>query len=288
MTHLRDRVPDLLKRPVRAVRHQYRMLTASGRVLPSVILAGVQKGGTTSLYHQLRAHPKVLWVPSKGTHYFDLHYSRGPTWYRSRCPHQRSVQRNEARSSGKALVAESCGYYFDHPLAPVHCAETLPGCRVIIMLRNPVERTYSHYHDITRKGLESLPFEEAIDRESSRLAGEIDKIVSDPNYYSSAHRHHSYLARSTYIDHVQRWFEAMGRENVVVLNSEHYYRDMAREYARVLEFLNLPEWRPAEFEKRNVGGYSKISQGTRAKLEDYFGPHNKRLYDYLGVDFGWD
>ena len=49
-----------------------------------MILAGVQKGGTTSLYHQLGAHSDVLWVPSKGTHYFDLNYSRGLTWYRSR------------------------------------------------------------------------------------------------------------------------------------------------------------------------------------------------------------
>jgi len=283
----RDDVPEPIRRVLGPIRHVFRMATASGRALPSVVLAGVQKGGTTSLYHQLRVHPNVAWCRGKGTHYFDLGYGHSFTWYRSQFPHRRTMARQERRAGGAVITAESCGYYFDHPAAAGRCAETLPDTRVIIMLRNPIKRAYSHYYDSVRKGYEPLSFEEALEQESERTEGEAQKLLADPGYYSVAHRQLTYLSRGVYIDHVRRWMEAFPRDRVLVLPSEAFYADMPTEYQRVLDFLGLPSWTPRVFEKHNAASYAPLAPETRAKLAAYYEPHNRRLYEYLGTDFGW-
>jgi hypothetical protein len=282
-----DWIPEVIKAPVRVLRTRARQATAGQRVLPDVILAGVQKGGTTSLFSQLRVHPNVLWAQSKGSHYFDLEYHRGLDWYRSQCPLQRTVSAAEASSGVRPLVAESSGYYFDHPLAPERCAATLPNARVIIMLRNPVDRAYSHYHDTQGKGFEPLSFEDAIDQEASRFEGIEDEFARDEHLYSLTHHRQGYLSRGIYIHHVRRWMEAMSRENVLVLRSESFYSDTPAEYARTLRFLCLPEWKPTVFKKENAGKYEPMPAKVRDRLAEFFAPYNEQLAEYTGTDFDW-
>ena len=76
---------------------------------------------------------------------------------------------------------------------------------------------------------------------------------------------------------------------MLVLKSEDFFGDAPDALERVLDFLELPEWKPDHLPVKNKGSYTRqMSPETRARLRDFFEPHNQRLYDYLGTDFGWE
>ena len=93
------------------------------------------------------------------------------------------------------VTGEATPYYIFHPTAPNCIAKVLPNVKLITLIRNPVDRAYSHYNHMVRVGREPLPFEEAIEHEAERLAGEEEKIIADPRYSTFNHLHYSYLAR---------------------------------------------------------------------------------------------
>ena len=86
-------------------------------------------------------------------------------------------------------------------------AVDVPDIRLVILLRDPVERAYSHYKERLRNGGEALDFEDALDAEPARLQGEAERIVAEPGYHSVAHEDHSYVAQGRYLDMLPRWFE---------------------------------------------------------------------------------
>jgi hypothetical protein len=107
----------------------------------------------------------------------------------------------------------------------------------------------------------------------------------------------SYLSRGVYVDQLVRWAGHFDREQTLVLKSEDFFRDPVRTLGAVLGFLGLPEWEPdpsgprgknGDERKKFKGKYKQeMAPETRRRLEEYFEPHNRRLYDYLGRDFGW-
>src|SRR5437763_14184288 len=117
----------------------------------------------------------------------------------------------------------------------------LPKVKLIVMLRNPVDRAYSHYYDERAGGHEQyLSFEEAIDREEKRLAGELEKMQVDEYYQSYNHRHFSYRARGIYVDQLSTWMKFFPKEQILILESEDFYLNSAAVLKRSLEFLRLP------------------------------------------------
>src|SRR5437762_1657829 len=127
-----------------SVRRLYRNLSAPWRRLPDYIIVGAQKSGTTSLWAYLNEHPYVQPVLNKETNYFDSNYNRGPAWYRSHFPLMKR-DNSCATPVSKTLTGESCANYIFHPLAPQRAAETVPRAKIIFLLRNPVDRAFSHY-----------------------------------------------------------------------------------------------------------------------------------------------
>ena len=116
-------------------------LTSRWRLQPSFIIAGAQRAGTTTLYRVLSEHPAVARpTASKGIGYFDLHYARGPRWYRGHFPLAWGARRTHGPD---ATTFESSGYYLFHPLAASRIAHDLPDVKVVVMVREPVERAYS-------------------------------------------------------------------------------------------------------------------------------------------------
>ncbi len=272
----------------------YGRLTASLRELPDFVIIGAKRGGTTSLFRYLSEHPCV--VPNfprrlkvKGIHFFDTNYHRGVPWYRSHFASGLYRRRVERRSMHRAVCGESSPYYLFHPHAPRRAAETIPEAKLIVLLRNPVDRAYSHYRERARHGVETLTFEEAIEREPERLAGEIERIREDERYMSFAHEHLSYLSQSCYLESLQRWLKCFPRERVLILLSEDLYSDPAATYARTLEFLDLRPHEPRAFEAYNYVSSSPMDPRTRERLVEQFRTHNRRLAEYLGMDLsGWE
>ncbi len=271
----------------------YRGITSPMRLLPDFLIIGTQRGGTTSLFHYLQAHPFIRPAVNKDLHFFDRRYNKGLAWYRGHFPTW--IERSYAqRIHGQAfLTGEASPSYIFHPHAPRRVAQAIPRVKLIVLLRNPVSRAYSQYLHAVELGHETLSFEEAIEGEEERTAREWEKMLQDEHYYSEEFKHRSYLSKGIYVDQLQAWMSLFPREQFLILKSEDFYADPATIFKQVLAFLNLPDM-GIKLEKQTFKLYnnniysSRMDVAMRKRLIAYFEPHNARLYDFLGVDFGWD
>lgn len=272
----------LLLAPQYGFKRAYRRLTIPFRLKPNFIIVGVQKGGTTSLFNYLAQHPRIKLPQEKEPGFFGHKYHQGMNWYQSLFPAVWSSIDREIFITGEA----STDYIFN-PHAPRRVAEILPEVKIIALLRNPVERAYSHYHHVVRLKREPLSFEAAIAKEEERVGPIIQRMKTDENYYHIGFNSYSYLSRGIYVDQLQAWFEWFDREQILILRSEDLQTDLPNLYQKVLDFLELPPWQLKLIQKYNCGHYQPMNPATRQYLVEYFSPHNERLYEYLGVDFHW-
>jgi hypothetical protein len=265
-------------------RHLWRSATAPIRTLPNFVIIGAQKCGTSFLYQLLVQHPHVKPAFGKEVHYFDLNFRKGDNWYRSYFPVQ-------VRNSRKYITGEASPYYLFHPHAARRASTVVPDAKLIVLLRNPVDRAYSHYqHQVKRgkgEGRETLTFEEAIEAEERILPGEVSKMLQDEYYESVIHRTRSYLSRGKYIDQLLVWSSFFQRKQMLILKSEDLFNDTTNTLERMLGFLGIPHWAPETYYIPNKREYTGVSPLIRQQLDEYYKPHNQRLYEYLGVNLGW-
>lgn len=260
----------------------YRQLTSQDRVLPDFIIIGVQKGGTSSLYQYLTRHPNVLPGYKKEVKFFDGNYQKGLDWYRYNFPFESQMNDSQAQTG------EASPTYVFHPLVPRRIKESLPNVKLILLLRDPVSRAYSHYQGNVRRGHETLSFQQAIEQEQHRLEGEREKIIADQSYPMYRYIVFSYLARGIYIDQVRAWFQSFPRQQMLILKSEAFFRDPTNTYNQVLKFLGLPDWQLDDFDIFNIGSYEKMDPQLEDSLKAYFSPYNQELYELIGEDFNWE
>jgi Sulfotransferase domain len=266
---------------------RFRLLTGPLRVLPDYIIIGAQKCGTTSLYRYLNEHPEIAAAAGKEVHYFDWHYSRGTSWYRAHFPTAFTRAMFHARTGKHLITGEASPYYLFHPHAPSRIKALLPSIKLIVLLRDPVERAFSSYHHQVRAGRESLSFAEAVDQEPARLASDLQRLSRDQSYKGAAHRRFSYVARGVYADQLDPWFRLFTRDQLLVIRSEDFFDDPATTVSEVLQFLGLSPARTTGYRRFNAGEYADMDPALKARLTKYFAPHNERLYELLGRDLGW-
>ncbi len=191
---------------------------------PGFLIVGAQRSGTTSLFRALALHPQVRSpLFHKGVHYFDVQYTQGRSWYLGHFP-----LRRPGRAPGedsRVITGEASPYYIHHPAAPARIRADLPDVRLVVLLRDPVERAYSAYQHEVARGFEHEEFERALDLEPRRLAGETERLLANPGYRSLSHQHHAYVDRSRYARQVRRLFELFGEDRVLVLDSEDFFAD---------------------------------------------------------------
>jgi hypothetical protein len=285
---LRKSVPEPLKKVGRAGSVRWGTATAGIRMRPAFILAGAQRTGTTSLFRALMAHPLVH--PAnfhKGVNYFDVNYARGMAWYQGHFPVRRLAELRARRRDASPVTFDASGYYMFHPLAAERMAADLPDVKIITMVRDPIERAHSaHKHELAR-GFETEPFERAISLEDDRLAGEVERICSEPGYYSSTHRHHAYVRRGQYAEQLQRLLKHFTADQLLVVESENFFEKPELEFERVLRFLELPVEMPERFDRYNARPRAPMSEETRAHLLEHFRPHDEALADLLGHRPAW-
>jgi len=284
-----ERIPSL-PAPVRAVARTTRWTlgraTSGLRTLPDFLVIGAQKAGTTALYAYLRWHPSVLGPSWKEVSYFDRHFPRGAAWYRGQFP-TRGHRERVRRRTGWAAVGEASPSYVFHPLAPARVAELLPHARLVALVRDPVHRAYSHFQHEVALGREPLSFEEALEREEERLAGEIERMCREPTYFSAPWWDHAYQARGRYAEQLERWLDAFPREQLHVVVSEEMGSRPASTYASVLEFLGLPHHALREFPRIFERAYPPMAASTQARLATGFAEANGRLETLLGRRLDW-
>ena len=268
---------------LRRVDDVYRSATASMRALPDFLIIGEAKCGTTSLYDDLVDHRTVLEAAAKEVHFFDLRYHRGLDWYKAQFPLLWRIRKDSPR----VQTGEASPYYMFHPHAPQRIKDAVPDVKLIVMLRNPVERAYSHYQHECRRQREALSFEDAVNKEPERLRGEVERMLEDPRYNSREHRRHAYVTRGVYVDSLQKVMRVFGPDQLLVIRSEDYFAAPDATLRQVLDFLGVPARQPRRFARKNVGSYAPINPDLRRRLAEFYAPHNARLYELLGVDYGW-
>jgi Sulfotransferase domain len=262
--------------------------------LPTFLVVGAMRSGTTSLYRYLQAHPQVH-IPRKEIHFFDRRFDRGLDWYRSRFEGW----------SGEPAIGEATPTYMYEPEAVARIAEVLPEVRVVAMLRNPVDRAYSHYWMEHARGRDPRTFEEAVEAE---LGGD----GSD------------YLERGRYLPQLERLEATFGRARVHVALLEDLERSPGSTYAETCRFLDVDDqFRPDDLGRRvnrfvrfrsmrvramrrslpqalgigrivgrlnaASGGYPPVDPALRVHLVARFAPERQALAVHLGRELpGWD
>jgi hypothetical protein len=258
-------------------RLELRLRMRERRSLPGAVILGAQKCGTSSLHNYLTQHPGVIAPLRKEVHYFDVNYDRGESWYRA----------HFGREGESGLNLDSSPYYLFHPAVPRRMHELLPDARLIVLLRDPARRAYSHYWHERDKGREDLSFEAAIDAEPARLGRAGELLASGELARSREHQLHSYLARGRYAEQLERWFAIYPRERIHILRFEDFAQDPLAGLNGTLAFLGLPPAASVSLEARNTRRYPPMEEATMARLREYFEPHNRRLEELLGRPMGW-
>jgi hypothetical protein len=284
----RASVPHPLKTAGRAVAVKVGSATSSSRQLPSFVLVGAQRAGTTSLFRALLSHPLIYSANfHKGVNYFDVNYHRDFAWYQGHFPTAASLRRRSRSTSGEPITFEASGYYLFHPCAAERLARHLPEARILAMLRDPVERAHSaHKHELAR-GYETEPFERALELEDERLAGQVERMRADRDYQSFSHRHHAYLRRSQYAEQLVRLRQFFPADRIHVIESEAFFEQPEPTYRRVLDFLQLPPVLPERFDRWNGRPSAPMPEATRARLREHFSSHDEDLATLLGREPAW-
>jgi hypothetical protein len=284
-------VPEPVKSAVLAASRTFGRFTATARILPSFLICGGQRCGTTSMYRALAAHPAVRKaVRHKGVHYFDIGYAHGPAWYRGHFPTRRAVARQSAAIGGMPIQTfESSPYYMYHPLAPARIGADLPGVKLIVLTRDPVERAYSqHAHEVARGFETETDFTRALALEPSRLDGESERLAADPSAYSFAHQHHGYRARGEYVRYLERLADVLGRDRIHVVDSAAFFAKPEQVYDEVVDFLKLPHLGRPMFEQHNARPRElAIPTRVRAALSRHYEPYDEVLGAWLGYTVSW-
>jgi hypothetical protein len=281
---------ERVKRIVHFGSRGYGKVTAHRRMLPSFLICGGQRCGTTSLYRALASHPAVIKaVLHKGVHYFDLDYERGMRWYRAHFPLQRRADRVADALGVPAQTFESSPYYMYHPHAVARIVEDLPDVRLVVLLRDPAERAYSHHaHEVARGFEAERDFLRALALEPVRLRGVREHLVAEPAAYSFSHQHHAYRARGQYIEHLERMAALVGRARIHVVDSGDFFTNPEPVYDAVLDFLDLPRMPtyPA-FDRHNARPRRGMDDSLRARLTEHYAPYDQRLARWLGRPLSW-
>jgi hypothetical protein len=282
----------------RAAVRRYGMITAANRPDPDFMIIGAKRGGSTSLYFDLLAHPGVvaLFPPphpllkaeaTKGIHYFDSNFFRGERWFRSYLPSRRSKERHAARYGHAAVAGEASPYYLFHPAAAERAHATVPTTRLIVILRDPVLRAYSHWKERRREGAEPLAFVDALAAEEDRIAGAAERLARDPRFYSYAHEQQSYARQGEYDVALREWLRWYERDRLLVLSAEDYYADPAGTLDEVRSFLALPSFGFPSGAVRNAAAGDSLDAGVARRLAARFASHNDALQLMTGRTFRW-
>jgi hypothetical protein len=270
--------------------------------LPNFVIIGAQKSGTTSLAYYLKAHPQVYMAPRKEVRYFDLNYDKGTQWYME----QFAGSKKKHRAVGEATPS-----YMSFEEVPARMAQVIPQARLIAILRDPVDRAYSHYWHNRSRGLQPLEFADALAAEPEHIASE------DPT--DRRYRFHVYEKRGHYLEQLQRVCQYYPRESLHVLLFEDLRDAPLETFQKVCRFLQVDDtvappnlgmvfnsftplkgrarklrslvWRVPPTLQRTInrvnpetGSYPPMDPSLRAELQRQYAEDNAALAAWLGRD----
>lgn len=260
-----------------------------GGVLPDFLIIGAMKSGTTTLFNTLTQHPGFIAPVVKEVQFFNnpRNFKRGEGWYRAHFPTARKIQSQAERLGYRPLSAEATPA-MSNPLYAVNAARLVPQARLIVSLRNPVDRAWSHYQHMRRHPIpERNDFAQAIQNDLAWRRQGLQLTADSPRHLFSKLVKRSYVQRGYYVEQLEHWLRFFPRRQFLILDFEQWKRDPPAAARRISRFVGLPG-HPFQARKFNAGGYREaMPADCRALLEAHYRPFNRRLFKLLGEDWGW-
>jgi hypothetical protein len=258
------------------------MALSNSRSRPSFLVIGAQKCGTTTLFSCLAAHPDIVPPLTKEIHYFDggkepgedVYEAQGEKWYLAHFPRVTKLM-----PRGCQTFEASPSYLYVHEAAE-RIARDLPDARLLVLLRNPVDRAISHYRHNVSKGREVLSFEQALESEYSRMQ-------SSDSWQKSVY---AYVDRGFYFKQLVRFQSFRDHGRLLVMDSGFFFRETRLAMRRIYSFLGVSaDYEMPVIRARNVGrARATAGAGVYADLQELYRPENAKLWNWLGEDYGWD
>ena len=268
-------------------------ITSPLRTSPQFIVIGVGRGGTTSLFHYLSQHPCIEGSAYDELGFFDDNFHLGLNWYRSLFPTKFTKNKIE-KKYGKFLTYEVTPQYIRRPWVAKRILQTFPKMKFILLLRNPIDRTLSHYylakrtnHKILQDKDGILSFDAIVHRDIESISRfEKGKSDLDENYFRDFIEK-TFLGRGLYVQFLREWFKVYDKEHFLILSTEELANNTQNTLNKIFKFLKITEFEIPNIQKHNIGKYDPMNDDTRKKLVEFFEKYNQSLYKLLGKDFGW-
>jgi hypothetical protein len=239
-------------------------------MLPNFICPGAARSATTTLYYLLIQHPKIFLPSIKETRFFSQDYEKGLVWYK---------QKYYADVVNETAIGDiSPVYSIDERCSERIFRELGKDVKFIFMLRNPVERAYSHYCMLRNHQFEDLPFEKAL------TLDEQFRIEKSLRYYNHQYGY-QYLKESRYWLSIQRYLRYFARDRIKFIVFEEFVEDMEAHLAEILNFLEVKE--PYQFELNVYRNPTTVSSHSRINRLFYCNPFFKKTRDYIQAKTGW-
>ncbi|MGL5061147.1 MAG: sulfotransferase domain-containing protein, partial [Microcoleus sp.] len=220
-------------------------------------------------------HPQILAAANKEICFFSEHFNKGMAWYQAHFP--------PSIEAHNFLTGEATPTYLTHPLAAERLHGCLPKIKLIVILRNPADRAFSHYQMLVRRGTELRSFERAIDAELQLLSGANETDLVDINIWKDSH----YIYKGLYAYHLKQWLKLFSREQLLILQSEVFYAHPAATLKQVFDFLELPDYRLSDYKPYNGANYQPADDAVRGKLREYFQQYDRELAECANRKFSW-
>ena len=246
---------------------------------PDFLLIGAMKSGTTSLFNYICQHPAVLRPKSKELHYYDNR--RYGTWTL-----EDYLEQFPEKPQG-FITGEATPFYLRHKHAPEWVANDFPDVKLIAVLRNPVERAYSHYQQRFRKGKEGKEFLEVLKIEDETMADALLVDIKDPVYKAKFPDSYSYLSRGLYCEQLTNWEKRFPKDRFHVLITEDLLASAKDELAKIFVHLQLTPTDVHNKVEVNTSDYPQMPNSARQWLENYYDQPNAELSKHLGRKLPW-
>jgi hypothetical protein len=241
---------------------------------PTFLGIGVQRCGTSTLNNLLNENPQVLMARFKELHYFDkfIHQGRTDKWYALRFNVWGDKKLEDIRSVGEITP---CYIYYPGSIRRIH--EYNPDLKLLVMLRNPVDRAFSNYKlGLAIGSFETLPFKEALDAEEERLKIGTRSMIVDSGY----------KARGRYVEQLDEVFSYFPREQVHIERLEDLNSDTQQTMNRIFDFLGVDSIeikQDTHVNKLHKKALNDDFAQVRAELVEYFAPYNRLLTEKYGI-----
>ena len=261
-------------------------ITGFIRVIPDFLVIGAKRCGTTSLYQHLSEHPCISRSPRDNIGFFNENYHLGINWYKSLFPTVFYKKKMESKNK-QCLFFDVTSTYMEEELTAKNVYEVNPNQKIIVILRNPVDRAYSHYHVNVKEKSEKRSFEDAVFEEMNRIKSERITQNKNKNLRVFTPNNIHYLKKGFYALQLKSWFKIFPREQILVLSTEEFQEDQNLIYKKIFDFLNIPNMKIKSIEKMEKGNYIPMKHDTRNLLLDYFRQCNHELFELINSEFDW-